>query len=56
VTWLQTAERRTGEMLRQPPWVLTLYIGASLAQWAFMIGRVLADLFCLWIAAVARHT
>jgi CDP-diacylglycerol--glycerol-3-phosphate 3-phosphatidyltransferase len=37
--WLQTAERRTGEMLRQPPWVLTLYISTSLAQWAFMIGE-----------------
>ena len=38
-TWLQTAERRTGEMLRQPPRVLTLYIGTSLIQWAFMIGE-----------------
>jgi uncharacterized protein (TIRG00374 family) len=53
-TWLQTAERRTGEMLRQPPRVLMLYIGASLVQWTFMISRILADLFCLWIAAVAR--
>jgi CDP-diacylglycerol--glycerol-3-phosphate 3-phosphatidyltransferase len=38
-TWLQTAERRTGEMLRQPPRVILLYIAASLAQWAFMIGE-----------------
>jgi len=38
-TWLQTAERRTGEMLRQPPRVLMLYIGISLVQWAFMIGE-----------------
>ena len=38
-TWLQTAERRTGEMLRQPPRVLMLYIGASLVQWTFMIGE-----------------
>jgi uncharacterized membrane protein YbhN (UPF0104 family) len=38
-TWLQTAERRTGEMLRQPPRVLMLYVGASLVQWTFMIGE-----------------
>ena len=38
-TWLQTAERRTGEMLRQPPHVLMLYIGTSLIQWALMIGE-----------------
>jgi uncharacterized protein (TIRG00374 family) len=38
-TWLQTAERRTGEMLRQPPRVLMLYIGASLVQWTVMIGE-----------------
>jgi uncharacterized protein (TIRG00374 family) len=38
-TWLQTAERRTGEMLRQPPRVLMQYIGASLVQWTFMIGE-----------------
>jgi uncharacterized protein (TIRG00374 family) len=38
-TWLQTAERRTGEMLRQPPRVIVLYIAASLAQWACMIGE-----------------
>jgi uncharacterized protein (TIRG00374 family) len=36
-TWLQTAERRTGDMLRQPPRVLMLYVGASLVQWTFMI-------------------
>jgi uncharacterized protein (TIRG00374 family) len=38
-TWLQTAERRTGEMLRQPPRVLMLYIGASLVQWTVMISE-----------------
>jgi uncharacterized protein (TIRG00374 family) len=38
-SWLQTAERRTGEMLRQPPRVLMLYIGTSLVQWAFMVGE-----------------
>ncbi len=37
--WLQTAEKRTGEMLRQPPRVLMLYISTSLVQWAFMIGE-----------------
>jgi CDP-diacylglycerol--glycerol-3-phosphate 3-phosphatidyltransferase len=38
-TWLQTAEKRTGEMLRQPPGVLMTYISTSLVQWAFMIGE-----------------
>jgi uncharacterized protein (TIRG00374 family) len=37
--WLRTAERRTGEMLRQPLRVLMLYVSTSLFQWAFMIGE-----------------
>jgi uncharacterized protein (TIRG00374 family) len=35
--WIRTTERRTGEMLRQPYRVLTIYIGASLIQWILMI-------------------
>jgi len=38
-TWLQTAERRTGDILRQPPRVLMLYISTSLVRWAFMIAE-----------------
>jgi uncharacterized membrane protein YbhN (UPF0104 family) len=53
-TWLQTAERRTGEMLRQPPRVLMLYIGALAGPMGIHDRRILADLFCLWIAVVAR--
>jgi uncharacterized protein (TIRG00374 family) len=37
--WLRTAERRTGEMLRQPLRVLMLYVSTSLFQWAVMIGE-----------------